>query len=364
MIVPIVLSGGSGTRLWPLSTPEKPKQFLALVSDRTLFQETVLRLEGIPGLGDPVVVCNAAHRELVAGQLREIGVRARAIVLEPEGRNTAPAIGIAALIAAQSAAGQASSETSGPPRDNPVLLVLPADHVIADAVAFRAAVGRAVEAARAGRLVTFGIVPTAPETGYGYIEQGADEGGWHAVARFVEKPDLATAEAYLASGRFLWNSGMFVFGAATFLAELARTAPAIHAACAEACAGAKVDGECLRLGAGFLASPSDSIDYAVMEKTGRAAVVPLAAGWSDVGSWQALHAALAGDAGANVLRGNATTLDAGGNLVVAAARRIALLGVDDLVVVDAGEAVLVARKDRSQDVKELLQQIRREAGKT
>jgi len=362
MIIPIVLSGCSGTRLWPLSTPEKPKQYLALVSDRSLFQETVLRLEGIPGLGDPIVVCNEAHRFLVAEQLREIGVKARAIVLEPEGRNTAPAIGIAALIASRPEASSASGSASA--TSDPVLLVLPADHVIADAAAFRTAVGEAVKAALAGRLVTFGIVPTAPETGYGYIEQGADEGGWRAVARFVEKPDLATAGRYLASGRFLWNSGMFVFGAATFLAELARTAPAIHAACKAASAGAKDDGEYLRLGAEFLASPSDSIDYAVMEKTARAAVVPLAAGWSDVGSWQALHAALARDPGANVLRGNATTLDAGGNLVVGAARKIALLGVDNLVVVDAGDAVLVARKDRSQDVKELLQQLKREAGKT
>jgi len=365
MIIPIVLSGGSGTRLWPLSTPERPKQFLPLVGEKTLFQETVLRLGGIPDLAPPIVVCNENHREIVAAQLREIGTRAQAIVLEPEGRNTAPAIGIAALIAGQGGEGagggtgaganvNADAQGRGSSAD-PILLVLPADHVIADAPAFRAAVASAVAAARAGRLVTFGIVPTGPETGYGYIEQGRDEGGWRSVARFVEKPDLATAESYLASGRFLWNSGMFVFGAGAFLGELARCSPAIHGACEAAIrTAARVD-DCLRLGADFLGCPSDSIDYAVMEKTERAAVVPLEAGWSDVGSWAALFEALAKNPDGNVQRGQVTTIDSHGNLVIAGARNLALLGVDDLVVVDSGDAILIARRDRSQGVKALVQ---------
>jgi mannose-1-phosphate guanylyltransferase/mannose-6-phosphate isomerase len=262
------------------------------------------------------------------------------------------------LLAEQAAAKKGSDPFLG----EPILLVLPADHVIADAAALRSAVANAVAAAKAGRLATFGIVPTAPETGYGYIEQGAEEGGWRTVARFVEKPDRATAESYLASRRFLWNSGMFVFGADTLLAELARRAPAIVSACRAAVAAARRDDDFVRLGAAFLASPSDSIDYAVMEKTDRAAVVPLAAGWSDVGSWSALDAVLERDADGNVLRGNVATLDARNNLVIGDSRKVALLGVDGLVVIDAGDTVLVARKDRSQAVKELLQQLKDDPG--
>jgi mannose-1-phosphate guanylyltransferase/mannose-6-phosphate isomerase len=346
MIVPIILSGGSGTRLWPLSTPEKPKQFLPLVGERTLFQETLLRLEGLPGLGGSIVVCNEAHRFLVAEQLRELGTPARAIVLEPEGRNTAPAIGVAAALCAAADA---------------ILLVLPADHVIADADAFRAAVARAVTAAEAGNLVTFGIVPTHPETGYGYIEQGAAQGAWAAVERFVEKPDRTTAEGYLATGRFLWNSGMFVFGAGSLLAELERTAPAIHTACLAAAAGATIDADFTRLGSEFLASPADSIDYAVMEKTDRAAVVRLDAGWSDVGSWAALYEALEKDANGNALRGDSTALDTSNCLVLPGSRKLAMLGVDNIVVIDADDVLLVMSKDRSQDVKTLLQRLKVDA---
>ena len=353
MIIPIVLSGGSGTRLWPLSTPERPKQFLPLVGERSLFQETILRLDGVPGLAPPIVVCNASHRPLVNEQLGEIGAGAQAIVLEPEGRNTAPAIGIAALIAKQKTDVTARDGSTG----DPILLVLPADHVIADAPKFRAAVADAVAVARVGRLVTFGVVPTAPETGYGYIEQGREEDGWQSVARFVEKPDLETAERYLASGRFLWNSGMFAFGAGALLDELARWAPAIHAACNAAMHSAARAGDCLQLGADFLACPSDSIDYAVMERTDRAAVVSLDAGWSDVGSWAALFEALAKDANGNVQRGRVTTLDAHDNLVIAESRTLALLGVDDLVVIESGDAILIARRDRSQNVKALALQL-------
>jgi len=352
MIVPIILSGGSGTRLWPLSTPERPKQFLPLAGERTLFQDTLARLDGLPGLLDPLVVCNGAHGALVAAQLAEIGGAAVSIVLEPEGRNTAPAIGIAALVARAAAAA-----ADGPDAD-PILLVLPADHVIADAGAFREAVLLAARAADAGHLVTFGIVPTHPETGFGYIEQGAALGDWFRVERFVEKPDRTTAEQYLASGRFLWNSGMFMFRAGTLLAELEQSVPAIHAACERAVAGAARDGAFLRLGAEFLASPSDSIDYAVMEKTGRAAVVPLDAGWSDVGSWSALHELLVGDEAGNVLRGDVCTLDASGNLVFAGGRAVALLGVDDLVVIDGGDELLIMKRDRSQDLKTLLEKFK------
>jgi mannose-1-phosphate guanylyltransferase/mannose-6-phosphate isomerase len=239
-----------------------------------------------------------------------------------------------------------------------LLLVLPADHVIADAGVFRAAVERAVAVAEAGRLVTFGIVPTGPETGYGYIERGADEGGFSAVARFVEKPDRATAEGYLASGRFLWNSGMFVFGASAVLEELARFAPAIHAASVAAVAGIASAGEVAELGPAFLESPSDSIDYAVMEKTDRAAVVPLDAGWSDVGSWAALYDAIDKDGDGNVLRGDSVVMDAKGNLVIADARKIAVLGLDDIVVVDAGDGLLIMSKARSQSVKALLEKLK------
>lgn len=358
MIVPVILSGGAGTRLWPLSTPPKPKQFLPLVTDKTLFQETLLRLDGIEGLSEPIIVCNAAHRFLVAEQLRELGRSAQAIVLEPDGRNTAPAIGVAAALAR---AGAAMNGATSPEAD-PTLLVLPADHVIADGDAFRAAVSVAVEAATAGRLVTFGIVPTGPETGYGYIEQSAAEGGWSAVARFVEKPDRGTAEAYVASGRFLWNSGMFVFSAAALEGELERHAPAIYRACREAAAGAEIDADFMRLGSEFLASPSDSIDYAVMEKTERAVVVPLAAGWSDVGSWSALYEVLDRDADGNAVRGNAALVDARDCLVVSPARRVALLGVDDIAVIDAGDAVLVMGKGRSQEVKALSRKFDDNAG--
>lgn len=353
MIIPVILSGGSGTRLWPLSTRELPKQFLPLVGDRSLFQETLLRLKGIPDLAEPVVVCNESHRFVVAEQLREIAARAEAILLEPEGRNTAPAIAMAALLAMETSSKPESSEP-------PILLVLPADHVIADAAAFRSAVAIAVDAAKAGRLATFGIVPTSPETGYDYIEQGGDGDGWRPVARFVEKPDRATAERYLASGRFLWNSGMFVLGAEAALDEILHCAPTIHMACRAATETMIRDGEFFRPGGEFLACPSDSFDYAVMEKTGRAVVVPLAAGWSDVGSWSALHAALSRDDDGNVVRGQVTTLDAHGCLAIAGSRRVALLGVDDLVVIDAKEAILIAHKDRAQAIKELLRQLEQE----
>src|SRR5690606_34709340 len=281
-----------------MSRELRPKQFLPLVSERTMLQETYLRLTSLDELRAPIVVCNEAHRFLVAEQMRAVGAAPRSIVLEPKGRNTAPAVGIAALLAL---------DASGDESADPLLLVLPADHVIADADAFVSAVRIAVAAASEGRLVTFGVVPDRPETGYGYLLKGApgDDGArWFQLERFVEKPDRTTAEEYVQSGRYLWNSGMFVFSARRFLEELERHAPDIAAACRRAAAEAASDADFTRLGPAFLESPSDSIDYAVMEPTSSAAVVPLEAGWSDVGSWQALHEILsAGDDG-NVLRGD------------------------------------------------------------
>src|SRR5690606_39197939 len=268
MLTPVILSGGSGTRLWPLSRELYPKQLLPLVGERTMLQETALRLDGL-GAAAPIVVCNDAHRFLVAEQLRQINIPPQAIVLEPVGRNTAPAIALAALQAAPDA----------------LLLVLPADHVIRNVSAFQAAVQRAVPAAQAGKLVTFGIVPTAPETGYGYIRQvpGAPNGGDHvrAIERFIEKPDLATAEGFLKQGGYFWNSGMFLFRADRYLAELGQHAPDIAAAAQSALAAAKPDLDFVRVDkAAFESCRSDSIDYAVMEKTKDAVVVPLDAGWN------------------------------------------------------------------------------------
>jgi mannose-1-phosphate guanylyltransferase/mannose-6-phosphate isomerase len=361
MIIPVILSGGSGTRLWPLSTPEKPKQFLALVNERTLFQETLLRLAGLPGLADPIVVCNESHRALVAGQLDEIGRSAQAIVLEPAGRNTAPAIAVAALMAAAGSDPKGSDPTDPGGSDSfatdPVLLVLPADHVIADGAEFRAAVASAVNAAESGKLVTFGIVPTHAETGFGYIERGAVDGDWAEVKRFVEKPDAETANRYVESGRFLWNSGMFVFGIRSLVAELERFVPDILSACRAAVVGASVEDGCTRLGPAFLESPSDSIDYAVMEKTDRAAVVPLDAGWSDVGSWAALYEALARDGNGNALRGEVVALDVNNSLVLGGLRKIALLGLDNVAVIESGDSLLVMSMDSSQDVKRVQEKL-------
>ncbi|HEY8519208.1 MAG TPA: mannose-1-phosphate guanylyltransferase/mannose-6-phosphate isomerase [Gammaproteobacteria bacterium] len=350
VLVPVILSGGSGTRLWPLSRSAQPKQFLPLVSARTLFQDTLLRLAGLRGaeVAAPIVVCNEAHRFLVAEQLRELGIAPRAIVLEPVGRNTAPAVGVAALLAAPES----------------LLLVLPADHVIADTAAFRAAVEHALEPAAGGHLVTFGVVPDRPETGYGYLRRGEDRGRWSVLAEFVEKPDRATAEAYVASGRYLWNSGMFLFSAATYLQELERHAPAMTAACRRALAEAAVDADFTRLGPPFHDSPSDSVDYAVMEKTRRAAVVPLDAGWSDVGSWAALHDVLEKDGDGNSLRGDVIARACRDTYVTANGRRVVAIGIEGCVVVETDDAVLVMAKSRSQELKAVVEALEAETRQT
>jgi len=344
-IVPVILSGGSGTRLWPLSREAYPKQFLPLVGEDTMLQATWKRVADIAGKA-PIVVANQEHRFMAAEQLRECNVRPQALILEPIGRNTAPAIAIAAL--------QVQAEN-----DDALLLVLPSDHVVRNEKAFHAAVAQAASAADAGKLVTFGIVPTAPETGYGYIKAGPGEGA-RAVERFVEKPDLATAEGYVSSGEYFWNSGMFLFKASRYLQELERLQPAILVACRSALEKAARDTDFVRLDAdAFAASPSDSIDYAVMEKTSDAAVVAMDAGWNDVGSWSALWDVSDKDADGNACHGDVIALDCR-NSYAYGNRLIAMVGLEDVVVVETDDAVLVGHKDRVQDVKSIVAQIKRD----
>ncbi|HUO79672.1 MAG TPA: mannose-1-phosphate guanylyltransferase/mannose-6-phosphate isomerase [Steroidobacteraceae bacterium] len=350
MLVPVILSGGSGTRLWPLSRELYPKQLLPLVGDETMLQDTARRIEGLSAAG-PVVVCNEHHRFMVAEQLRQIGVAPAAIVLEPVGRNTAPAVAVAALAALAAA----------PPGEEPVLLVMPADHLLKDVAAFHRAVRAGLAAAAAGKLVTFGVVPTKAETGYGYIRRAGGAGPAYPIAEFVEKPDAARAARYLAAGDYLWNSGMFLFGARRYLEELRRLAPAMLADCEAALAAAKRDLDFTRLdAAAFGRCPSDSIDYAVMEKTRDAVVVPLDAGWSDVGSWSALHESLAPDAAGNVTRGDVVTEDSSGCYLYSTERLVATVGLRDHVVVETKDAVLVAPRERVQDVKNLVARLKQQ----
>lgn len=349
-LIPVVISGGSGTRLWPLSREARPKQFLPLVSATSLFQETLLRAQRLAlGAQAPIVVCNAAHLDWVLTQSRDLGIEPQAVVLEPVGRNTAPAVAIAALLASK-----ATPESAA----DPLLLVLPADHVVADQDAFAAAVRAATDAAAAGRLVTFGVVPDRPETGYGYILKGEQRGAWADIGRFVEKPDFTTAQAYVRSGRYLWNSGMFLFSAAGLLAELGAHAPDILAACQRAVADIIPDGSMLRLGPQFERCPAISLDYAVMEKTERGAVVPLAAGWSDVGSWPALHDAVPHDSVGNAVSGDVLVESCRNTYVSSQRRLVAAVGLDDIVIVETDDAVLVMRRDRAQDVKKIVDRLK------
>ncbi len=340
---PVLLSGGSGTRLWPLSREAYPKQFLPLAGDATMLQATWQRVAAIADAA-PIVVAGEDHRFLVAEQLRQIGAPTPAIVLEPLGRNTAPAIAAAAL---QALAGD----------DDPLLLVLPSDHVVRDGEAFRAAVRQAMPAAEAGALVTFGVVPDAPETGFGYI-QAAPGDGVRKVLRFVEKPDAATAQRYLDDGGYYWNSGMFLLRASRYLDELQRFRPDIVAAVRAAFDTAARDGDFIRLDkAAFAACPSDSIDYAVMEKTDAACVLPVDIGWNDVGSWSALWEVSEQDADGNAHHGDVVSIDSR-NSYAYARRLVALVGVDDLVVVETDDAVLVARKDKVQQVKDVVARLK------
>ncbi len=352
-VVPVILCGGSGTRLWPLSSADKPKQLLPLVSVHTMLQDTLLRLRTLDlGVIAPIIVCNERHGPLVAAQVSALGDAARAVVLEPSGRNSAPAATIAALVA---------SELVGRGQDA-LLLVLPADHVIGAPAAFSAAVKTAVQPAQAGYLTTFGVVPTEPATGYGYIRRGAERAGWSEVASFVEKPDAATARAYLESGEYLWNSGMFVFGARTWLGELATHAPDILAACERALASATRTDGFVRLGEAFSACPANSIDYAVMEKTARAAVVPLSAGWSDVGSWSSLHDVLPKDSAGNAASGDAILEGCHDTYVSSQHRLVAAIGLEGIVVVETEDAVLVVAREHAESVKRVAELVGKRPG--
>ena len=358
-IIAVILSGGSGTRLWPLSRELRPKQLLPLVGSRTLLQEAVQRSRSLAQQpAPPIIVCSEDHRFLVAEQLREIGVRPQTTVLEPKGRNTAPALAVAALLATRAAAKDPKPPNARELSD-PILLVSPADHVILDLAAFAASVEAAIEAARAGYIVTLGIVPDRPETGYGYIERGADQGRWSLVDKFVEKPDLPTAKRYVESGRYLWNSGMFVCTPSTYLAELERHSNAIYAACVRAVGEATVDEDFTRLGSAFLDCPSDSIDYAVMEKTAKAAVVPLDAGWSDVGSWSALYDVLEKDADGNVARGDVVLEGCKDSYVLSTSRLVAAIGLEGFVVIETADAVAVLPQSDAQSIKTVVDRLKR-----
>lgn len=354
MIIPVILAGGSGTRLWPLSRKLYPKQLLPLLDDHTLVQNTMGRLKGLAEVGDPVVICNEEHRFIIAEQLRGMGVSPSAIILEPVGRNTAPAVAVAAM----------RIEQADP---DAVMLVLPADHLIKDTAQFHAAVGQGGRFAAQGRLVTFGIVPDAPETGYGYIRQGRpieSEGAdlpARTIDRFVEKPDLATAQSYVDSGEYFWNSGMFMFHVRTVLDELGRFAPDIVQACAQALSRSTLDLDFLRLDRdAFADCPENSIDYAVMEQTDRGVVVPLSCGWNDLGSWDALWQAGAKDGNGNVAIGDVLLCDVHNSFLHAETRLLAAVGLENHIVVETSDAVLVSPRDRVQEVKEIVNRLKAE----
>jgi mannose-1-phosphate guanylyltransferase / mannose-6-phosphate isomerase len=348
VIHPIILSGGAGSRLWPLSRGLFPKQLLALTSERSLIQDTVARAVG-DGFGRPFIVCNVEHRFLIAEQMREAGIAPAAIVLESEGRNTAPAAAVAAILVAAADPGA-------------LMLLMPADHVIRDSAAFHNAVARAEAAAARGHLVTFGITPDAPETGYGYIRKGSplpSLSGCFSVARFVEKPDAATAAGYVASGDYSWNSGMFLFRADVFLAELERLEPDLLAKCRAAVAAGKQDMDFFRLDtAAFSGARSISIDYAVMERTDKAAVVPVQMGWSDIGSWDSLWSATSRDDAGNALKGDVLQHGARNSYLRSEGPLVAAVGVEDMVVVATADAVLVSHKSASQDVKQIVEKLK------
>jgi mannose-1-phosphate guanylyltransferase/mannose-6-phosphate isomerase len=354
-VIPVILSGGSGSRLWPLSRALRPKQFLGLTGDQTLFQMTLQRLVGLVDRLEPIVVANDDHRFLAADQCLQMGVTPQALILEPVARNTAPAIAVAALAA------QVDTQASALGHD-PVLLVLPSDHVFQDVAAFQAAVRVGERAASAGAMVTFGIVPTGPETGYGYVKanrSASRDSGSFSVEAFVEKPNLAKAKDYLADGGYYWNSGMFMFKASAYLSELATHQPAMLKACQQAFERAKKDLDFVRLDFEALsASPSDSIDYAVMEKTDKAVLVPLDAGWSDVGAWSAVWQVQPQDAEGNGTRGDVLLHQSQDCYVHADHRLVSLVGVTDLVVVETSDAVLVAHKDKAQDVKKVVEDLK------
>jgi len=345
-IVPVILSGGSGTRLWPLSRKQHPKQYLPLASDNTMLQETILRLNGLDNLADPIIVCNADHRFLVAEQCQQINIKNPTILLEPVGRNTAPAIAAAAL--------QSFKQTDGA-----VLLVLSADHVIQDVEVFHAAINIANSQAQKGKLATFGIVPTDANTGYGYIKSSKENiDDVYKVEEFVEKPDLATAQSYLEQSNYLWNSGMFMFKADTLINELTTYSPDIVNSVTDATDNAKQDLDFIRLDKqAFESSPSDSIDYALMEKSSNVVVVPLDAKWNDIGAWSALHDIGTKDANNNVIKGDVITQDTTNTYINANHHMVVTIGVDSLIVVDTPDAAFITTKDKAQEVKSIVESL-------
>jgi mannose-1-phosphate guanylyltransferase/mannose-6-phosphate isomerase len=346
MLTPVLLCGGVGSRLWPVSRETHPKQFLPLAGELSLLQETLQRTSGLEET-PPLVVCNEEHRFMVAEQLRQVQLQASALILEPQGRNTAPAVALAALRAIE---------------DDPeaLLLVLPADHLIQEVDAFVAAVGKAIPLAQQGRLMTFGVVPSSPETGYGYIKCGAAlDPDLYDLEKFVEKPDMATAQAYIDSGSYLWNSGMFLLRASTYLEQLGVYAPDILSCCQQAMAGASSDMDFVRPdGELFAQCPSDSIDYAVMEKTDAGGVVSLDCGWSDVGAWSALWDVASRDDNGNVSKGDVILDNCSDSYFRSDSRLLAAVGVDNLVVVETADAVLVADRAQVQDVKRIVNKLK------
>lgn len=351
VLIPIILSGGAGTRLWPLSRENHPKQFLPLVSERTMIQETLLRLKGLK-LGTPIVSCGEKHRFMVAQQVGEVADVKPTILLEPLAKNTAPAVAAACCAAIKQ-------------YKDAVVVVLPSDHVVADVCAFEKAIKVAVDFAMKDNLVTFGIVPTFPATGYGYIKCGkqnlakSEKDEVYELEKFVEKPCLEKAEEYIDSGDYSWNSGMFVFKASTFLDELEKYNPQMASLSIEAFEKAERDADFVRLDKeAFSQIQGDSIDYAVMEKTIKGKVVKLNAGWNDVGSWTALYDISKKDKNLNVIKGDVIALDTTNSYIRGGKRIIATIGLDSIVVVDSGDAVLIAAKDRIQDVKEVVEMIK------
>tara|TARA_R110002033_G_scaffold96537_2_gene145428 strand:- start:4628 stop:6040 length:1413 start_codon:yes stop_codon:yes gene_type:complete len=348
MILPVIMAGGNGSRLWPLSRELYPKQFLTVSGELSMLQQTVARLTGMEHHA-PLLICNEEHRFIAAEQIRLGGFAHSGIILEPVGRNTAPAIALAALQALKNAEQD----------EDPILLVLAADHLIEDTSAFQKSVGKALPFAKDGKLVTFGIVPTVPETGYGYIKAGQPQGDAFTVAEFVEKPDLNTAQGYLASGDYYWNSGMFLFKASRYLEELKKHSPEILLACEESMQENTTDMDFVRVNIeAFQRCPDDSIDYAVMEKTDSSMVIPMDAGWSDVGSWSALWEVSEKDENKNVIKGDVISVNSANNYLHSNNKLIAVVGIDNLVVVETKDAILVAHKEQVQDVKVIVNHLK------
>ena len=351
MIVPVILAGGSGTRLWPLSRDMYPKQLIKIINEKTMLQETLIRLSGLEDMGNPMVICNDNHRFIVAEQLREIEITAESILLEPVGRNTAPALAVAALRMLSQGL-------------NPLLLVLPADHIIRDVSVFHEALSSGESFAKADYLITFGIVPEIAETGYGYIRKGdrlsdPEDREVVKIAEFIEKPDKKNAEAYVKSGLFCWNSGMFMFKASQAIEELKKYAPEIVEACERALHSGKKDLDFFRLDAeAFEICPNESIDYALMEKTGKGAMVPLKAGWDDLGSWAALWKVGEKNQNGNVIQGDVLTYDVKNSYLKATHRMIAAVGLENHIVIETSDAVLISPIERVQEVKQLVDQLK------